>query len=409
MPLFKYRAVDGEGNPTDGTMEGPSAHQVVVALQQQGLAVNAVRPVARQKPAVASGRLSWHDIEQLNSQLVMATKSSLPLAPSIGAMANEIDNPRIKRVLDDVRQQLEAGHPLEQALSRHPKAFSPVYRALVSAGETAGNLPGAFRALLDYSKSMADMKSNLRLALMYPLLVVAFAVLVIVGLLWKVVPQYADIFNEFGKSLPAPTQFLINLSDFMRSHGLFILCAFILAAGLAIAYYFNGRRSEPHYWVDWLKLRTPVLRRVFMLGSLMQFTRALALLLEARVPLLESLELAGASAGNAVLHRRVRFVARDLNAGSSIAQALQNARIFDSGSCWLIANAEKNGNLEETIEALSDEHARALAYLYRSFTTLIGPAVIVAVGLFVGFIILSLYLPIFSLGDAISGDAISGH
>ncbi|MCX5771611.1 MAG: type II secretion system F family protein [Candidatus Hydrogenedentes bacterium] len=403
MPLFKYRAVDGEGNPVDGTMEGPFAHQVVVALQQQGLAVNAVRRVGRERPAVASRRLSWSDIEQLNSQLMMATKSSLPLAPSIAAMAQDLGNPRIRPVLEDVRQQLEAGQSLEQALSRHPKAFSPVYRALVSAGETAGNLPGVFRALFDYSKSMADLASNLRLALMYPALVITFAALVIGGLLWKVVPQYAEIFNEFGKGLPAPTQFLINLSDFVRARGLLILCALVVAGGVGIAYYVNGRRAEPHYWADWLKLRTPVVRRVFMLGSVMQFTRALALLLEARVPLLESLELAGAASGNAVLHRRIRMAARDLNAGSSIGQALQKARIFDSGSCWLIANAEKNGSLEETLVALSEEQARSLAYLYRSITTLIGPAIVVGIGLFVGFIILSLYLPIFSLGDAISG------
>lgn len=403
MPLFKYRAVDGEGNPVDGTMEGPFAHQVVVALQQQGLAVNAVQRVGRDKPPVATRKLSWHDIEQLNSQLLMATKSSLPLAPSIAAMAQELENPRIKPVLDDVRIQLEAGNSLEHALSRHPRAFSPVYRALVTAGETAGNLPGVFRALADYSKSMTEFKSNIQLALMYPVLVIAFAAFVIAGLLWKVVPQLAEIFNEFGANLPAPTQFLIALSDALRYHGLLILCALVLLAAVLIAFYINGRRGERHYWADWLKMRIPLVCRLYMLASVMQFTRALALLLEARVPLLESLELAGAAAGNAVLHRRIRMAARDLNAGSSIAQALQKARIFDSGSCWLIANAEKNGNLEETLEALGEEHARSLSYLYRSLTTLIGPVIVVAIGLFVGFIVVALYLPIFSLGDAISG------
>ena len=403
MPLFKYRAVDGEGNPVDGTMEGPFAHQVVVALQQQGLAVNAVSRVGREKLPVTSRRLSWHDIEQLNSQLLMATKSSLPLAPSIAAMAHELDNPRIKPVLEDVRQQLEAGHSLEEALSRHPRAFSPVYRALVSAGETAGNLPGVFRALADYSRSMTDFKSNIQLALMYPVLVIAFAAFVIAGLLWKVVPQFADIFDDFGAGLPAPTQFLMNLSDALRYHGFLILCALVLLAAVFIAFYINGRRGERHYWADWLKLRIPVVRRLYMLTSVMQFTRAFALLLEARVPLLESLELAGAAAGNAVLHRRMRMAARDLNAGSSIGQALEKARIYDSGSCWLIANAEKNGNLEETLEALAEEHARALSYLYRSLTTIIGPAIVVSIGLVIGFIVVALYLPIFSLGDAISG------
>ena len=403
MPLFKYRAVDGEGNPVDGTMEGPFAHQVVVALQQQGLAVNAVRPVRREKPAVASGRLSWNDIDQLNSQLLMATKSALPLAPSIAAMAHELNNPRIKRVLDDVRIQLEAGNSLEQAVSRHPRAFNPVYRALIAAGEAAGNLPGVFKSLAEYSRSVTDFKSNLQIALMYPVLVIGFAIIIIGGLLIKVVPQMAQIFNEFGKGLPAPTQFLIDVSDLLRHNALLLICAGVLLGAVLIAYHVNGRRTERHYWADWLKMHTPIVRRLYMLASLMQFTRALALLLEARVPLLESLELAGAAGGNAVLHRRIRLAARDLNAGSSIGQALQKARIYDSGSTWLIANAEKNGNLEDTLDALAEEQSRALAYLYRSVTTLIGPAIVVALGILIGFIILSLYLPIFSLGDAISG------
>jgi type IV pilus assembly protein PilC len=176
-----------------------------------------------------------------------------------------------------------------------------------------------------------------------------------------------------------------------------------LFVAVLIAFYVNGRRTERHYRADWVRMHIPVVRRLYLLASTMQFTRALALLLEARVPLLESLELAGSAAGNAVLHRRIRAAALDLNAGSSIGQALQKTRIYDGGSAWLIANAEKNGNLEETLEAIAEEQSRALTYLHRSLTTLIGPAVVVAIAILVGFIVVSLYLPIFSLGDAISG------
>jgi type IV pilus assembly protein PilC len=238
---------------------------------------------------------------------------------------------------------------------------------------------------------------------MYPIIVFVFASLIVAFLLIKVVPVFAEIFLEFGTGLPAPTQLLIDISDFLQHRGLFMLCVLGVLASVYLALYLNGRRAQRHYWADWIKLHIPVLRRMFMLASAMQFTRTLALLLDARVPLLESLELAGASAGNAVLHRRVRLAARDLNAGTSIGQALQKTRIYDNGSCWLISNAEKNGNLGEALEAIGEEQARALGYLYRSITTLIGPVVVMGIGIIVGFIILSLYLPIFSLGDAISG------
>lgn len=402
MPLFKYRAVDADGHAVNGTMDKPFSHQVVVALQEQALAVNSVRRIGREMPSVTKRALSWNDLAQLNSQLLMATRSSLPLAPSIAAMGADLTNPRIKPVLEDVRGRIEAGDSLESALDRHPRAFSPVYRALVAAGERSGDLPRVFRTLADYSKSMVEVRNNLQVALAYPIIVIVAAAMVVAGLMIKVVPVFAEIFTEFGAGLPAPTRLLVDISHTLSRHPWIIPEALLLLAAIVVSFYFNGRREQRHYWSDWLRIHVPMLGRLYMITSVMQFCRALSMLLAARVPFLESMELAAASAGNAVVQRRVRHAARELNAGVSVGQALQKAGIFDSGASWLIANAETNGNIEETLDVLAEEHARSLAYLYRSMTTVVGPALIVGIGLIVGFIVISLYLPIFSLGDAIS-------
>ncbi|HUW62702.1 MAG TPA: type II secretion system F family protein [Candidatus Bathyarchaeia archaeon] len=395
MQLFEYRAVDTEGNSIRGAMEGAFAHEVVVALQEKGWMVNSVRPERRVTAGRGERRLTWDDLAQLNAQLAMITRSSLPLVPSLRALADDTVNPRIKSVLDDVKRYVEAGNSLEAAVHRHAGAFNPVYRALITAGERAGNLPRVFETLTAYSTSMANMKKNLQLAMAYPLVVMVSAFLLLVVFMLKVIPVFANVYRDFDQPLPAPTQFLFHISAFFQAHGIETVAAFaaLLVAGIAAVRYTS--RDRRYYWADWIRMRIPL----YKAASLARFCRAFSLLVESRVPVLESLEIAGAAAGNAVLHRKVRKAAAAVNAGLPLAEAFQKTKFFDGPFCWLVSNAERTGAMEETFRVMADEYDRSLENLFLLAVTFIGPMVIVLGGILTGFLVIALYLPIYGISD----------
>lgn len=405
MALFKYRAVDEQGNSLEGSMEEASARRALLALQGRGLQVNSVERVGPEpKRSFASGALSWKEIEQFNAQLAVVTRSGLPLAPAIAAMSRDIRSPRLRALLAGLQADLEGGKPLEEALARHPESFSPTYMALIRAGERSGNLPAVFLHLSDYSRSMLELKSQLQEILVYPLILIAAACILVSFLLVKVVPVFVQIYADFGGSLPAPTMLLVHLSDALFRYFPTILTVLAVVTVLVVISPFTlGRSVKGRYVLDLLRSWIPIVGRVYTRTSLARFCRTLRLMLESNVPLLESLELAAAAAGNAVLGRAITVASRGVSGGSALADSLDRTGYFDGGFCWLLRNAEQRGELQQALCVLEDEYERTLAHMRTRILTLLGPCVVVAIGLFVAFFVISIYLPIFSLGDVVSG------
>ncbi len=405
MALFKYRATDNHENSVEGTIEESSAQRVVQNLQGQGLKVSSVDRVGPE-PGIFPKRstLTWKDLEQLNNQMAMIVRGSLPLAPSIAAMERDLHSPRLRAVLEQVRMDLESGKQLSDAFARHPNSFPPLYLALVRAGERTGNLSPIFMHLSDYSKSMLELKSRLQEILTYPIILLVTACVLMGFLLTKVVPVFAEIFKDFGGQLPAPTRLLVNMSDLLTYHLATIGAS--LAALVVVAFllpFALGRIDSSGYVRDRLKSWIPVFGRFYVQASVVRFSRALRMMLEANIPILDSLELSAAASGNAVLARAIGETAHGIAGGASLADSLEKTRYFDSGFCWLLRNAEQRGELQSALFLLEDEYSRTLGHLRNVVLNMAGPTVVVAIGIMVGFIVLSLYLPIFSLGDVISG------
>ncbi len=405
MPMFSYRAVDAEGTQVEGVMEEASARRVVLALETQGMKVNSVEESgSRSRLFRSKPRLTWSDLEQFNDQLLTITRGSLPLAPSLEAMARDLRNPRLKKVLDDLRRDVETGLSLEEAMNRQPESFPPIYRVLVRAGERAGNLAAVFSALSGYSKRMVALRSDIQIIMTYPFFLCLAAVGLVYFLMVRVVPVFAEIFRDFGGRLPAPTQLLVDFSDFVTRNGFLIACGFIVLILLGLTVRRLTRRTESGSLAgDWLKSMLPIFGRVYHQASLARFCRPLKILLDARVPILESLQLAAASSGNAVLEKAVARGAERIAAGATLADALEETGYFDNGFCWLLRNAEQRGAAPQALDILQEEYERSLDRMRKSILLMIGPVVAVVIGLIVGFIVLSLYLPIFSLGDVVSG------
>lgn len=402
MALYKYTGFDAHGEPVAGEIEALTTREAILALRGSGYEISSITQADREKPPATRKPLTWNDLHQLNAQMLMIAKGGLPLAPSIEQMSRDVRNPRLKGVLDDIRRDLEVGRTMDEAFARHPESFSPVYLATIKAGEATGNLPQIFLRLTEYSKNILEVRSSLRAAMTYPAIVCFMSMAIVFFLLVKVVPVFAEIFHEFGGGLPAPTRLLVNAGDFLQYHAGAVIGGVVAVIFLGVLLRIAGRRSVAvAAMLDWVFTHIPLLGRLFVRAAIVRFCGTLRLLLEANAPMTECLGLAAAASGNAQLADRVGRAARDVARGIPLAEALANTHHFDNGFCWLIENAERQGTLCSALQILEEDYARNLKQTQSIVVGIIEPAIITVVGIMIGFIVTAMYLPVFTLGDAL--------
>jgi type IV pilus assembly protein PilC len=405
MPSFKYRAVDAEGHPVEGTMEEQSAAKVTVLLQERGLQVSSVEPTEKQRGFTRRKRkLTLEDLHLFNEQLLAITKSGLPLAPAIKALARDAGNRRIIPLLENIRRDLERGAPLEEALSQHPETFSPVYTSIVKAGERSGNLSGVFSHLCAYSARSLEVRNSLQEAVAYPVLVLIACVCVLGFLVLKIVPDFAAIFSEFGAALPYITRFWLDVSDFLRDNFL-ATCVGLSVIVVFFTYVMKSifRTESGGYTLDRLKMRLGVFGRLYTFSSMGRFSRSLGLLLSSEVPMEESLELAAAASGNAVLRRAVAHASQGVQRGERLSDALEDTGEFSHTFCWLLATAEERGEVDTALLDMADTFERNISRLNTMVIRLTVPVTVIVTGAIVASVVIALYLPVFTLADVMSG------
>ncbi len=404
MPVFTYRAVDADGKASEGTLEAASAHACVVELTEQGLRVNAVEAVEERGGRFLRkrGALTWQDLDLFNEQLRTITKSGLPLASSLNALASELKGEKLKRVVRDIRFKLEAGASLAEALEGHPESFSPVYRSMVRAGERSGNLSGVLSHLCTYSTRMVELKHRLQEIMAYPAFVVVAVCAVVGFILAKIVPEFMEFYDDFGAELPFPTRSLAFLSTALRHRGAEVLTwVSVGAVALVFLGYFLRRSATGSYAFDWLALHMPVFGARNHAGAVARFSRSLGMLLANEVPVLESVALAGEAAGNAVLRNAARTAARHIENGTTIANALSATGFFAGTYCWMLDNAERAGEVDAALLSLADACEQDLEYRDKLIVSMAGPITLLVLGVLVGFVVVALYLPLYTIGDAI--------
>lgn len=405
MTMFRYRAVDDQGVAVDGTMEEASAHRVTQRLQERGLQVNSVEEMHKAPGLLrVSTHLTWDELNLFAEQLQAIARSSLPLAPSLKALAADLRNRRMKTVLDRMCHDLERGESLEQAVTNNHESFPRLFVSIIRAGEATGNLSGVLQLLSSYTARMVGLKNTLQVALAYPITVLIVAAFILGFMLVKVVPVFADIFNEFGGQLPWPTQFWVQVSDgFVHHWQGVILNTAIVAALVIIVWKLLRRSSTGRCWLDSIRLHIPIVGHVYYQMCVARFARTLGLLLGARVPVLDSLELAAASSGSAMLEQVVNTANLQVAGGERIADALSSTGFFGHSFCWLLATGEDRGEAELALNNLADSFEREALVRDRMMAILLTPVLVLGLGLIIVSIIVALYLPIFTLGDVISG------
>lgn len=402
--LYRYRAVDAYGEPLEGSMEEESSERVTTILAERGIQVSEVEMVTPDTKTSPGRALDWAELALFNDQLRTITRSGLPIAASLKAMALDLQKGRLRTVLTKVESELNGGASLEEAIQRQSNAFPSMYVSMIRAGEQSGNLPGILDMMGQHSARVLDVRNQLKIVLAYPVIVVVMSLFVIYFMLVKVVPVFAEIFTDFGSSLPAPTQLLLNMSNAIIPNQVAIGVALVAL----VVCCFMGRqylRSTAHGEMlrDRAMLRTPFFGRMFRTTTLARFSRSLGLMLGSQVPVLESLDLAAVASGNAVLKQKVDAAAIQIAKGEKMADAFSDTGYFPHAFCWFVANGENFGNLPDTLLDVSHSYEENMTDQDRMLINFIGPVITLGLGLFIGFTVVALYLPIFSLGDALTG------
>lgn len=394
MPTYRYRAVAPDGSALEDVIDAPSAHQATLRLQERGYTVNSLEPVQGEFTAAPrGGQLPWTDLELLARQLLSITERNLPMVPALKAMAADMDAPRLKGVVDQVRIDLERGASIEEALRNRGGAVPPLFASAVRAGEASGiGLPGVLRILVQHAGRMVQLHGSLQAALAYPLIVTVLACAVLLIVTTQLAPGANALagFNVYGG-----VNRFHGLTAFVAEHTLGLSLAGVALCAGAFLLTRRLRRGHAHSLrADRARMRVPGFGKVYYLITVARFSRTLAALLAARVPVVESLELAAAASGSPLLQQAVGGAAPRVALGETLAGALGASDYFGKAYCWLLGVAEQRNAAEEALENLAEAAEREAAAQDQLNLQLIGPLALVIAGIVVLLVSFQFILPV---------------
>jgi general secretion pathway protein F len=411
VTAFRYAAADAAGKDQSGVIEADSARAARQLLRGRGLVPLTVEPVVAegQKAALqlALGRrLSQTELSVLTRQLASLLGAQLPVADALTVMVEQSEKQQIRELMAAIRTDVLGGSSLSNALSRHPRQFPDIYRALIAAGEESGKLGAVLGSLADYVEERAKLQQKITLAFVYPVIVTLVALAVVIGLLTYVVPQVVQVFANTKQALPFLTRALIALSDFVRAYGWILLALVVIAA-------FVVRRllKVEAVRLRWHKrlLRMPVVGVLGRSLNTARFASTLAILAGGGVPMLRALQAAGETVNNLAMRARVLEATQRVREGFSLARALRTTgdednqpgrtRLFPPVLIHLIASGEATGKLPEMLGRAADIHAREAERRAMFFTSLLEPILILAMGVVVMLIVLAVLLPIIEINQ----------
>ena len=405
MTAFRYRALNPDGKLVRGVLEGDSERQVRTQLRGQSLRPVEVAVANRPEPAASDWSMplvrrgiSAGDLALLTRQLATLVHSNLPLDEALQAAAEQSRSARIKGTLLQVRSRVAEGHTLAYAMGEFPQVFSEMYRAMVKAGEHAGFLGPVLEQLADYTEQRQYTGQKLKMAMIYPFILVGVAIAVVVALMVFVVPELVGIFAHSRKELPLLTQGLIAASDFFRDYGVWLLVAVV--AAIFIVRWLLRNRQRRRRWHGFL-LRIPGISRLVIALDTARFASTLSILMASGVPLLEALRIAGQVLTNLVLQEDTALVAERVQEGSSLNRALQQSGHFPPMMVHMVASGEASGELDTMLERSATNQERELEMTLGTMMSLFEPLMVVFMGGMVLTIVLAILLPIFDLNTMV--------
>jgi general secretion pathway protein F len=403
MGAFEYTALDAGGKERRGVLEGDTARHVRSQLREQQLLPVTVKELAAQEAqrsksfSFGSG-VSTTDLSLLTRQLATLVRAGLPLEEALLAVSQQSEKARVQSVLLGVRAKVMEGHTLADGLTEYPRVFPEIYRATVSAGEQAGHLDEVLERLADYTENREVIRQKVLGALLYPIALTGMCFVIVSILLVFVVPKVVDVFDSYRAKLPLSTQVLIWVSEFVRNWGIWFLIGVALLGWLLVR---QLKKPAVRARAGRLQLRLPIVGRIVRGVNTARFTRTLSILSGASVPVLEALRIAGEVVTNLPMREAVANATARVREGAPIGRSLGASRLFPPMTIHLISSGESSGQLDTMLQRSAESQERELDGLLTALVGLLGPLLIVGMGVFVIGIVFAMLLPIFQMNSLI--------
>ena len=377
-------------------MTTDSHNAVLTRLNQQGYFPLSIEEEG--KPGVARAaskkRVSQKDVAVFTRQLADLLEGGLTLYQALDTLTKQTENKSFARIIEDIRDGVKEGNTLSNILRNYPKIFTPLYISMVHSGETGGMLDRVLIRVADFTERQQELRSQVRSALTYPLFLGSFGIITVTVLIVFVVPRLTSIFSDFGQTLPLPTRVLIAVSHFMAQWWWVLVIILVIAV---VIWRQQQRSREGKMIVDRWKLRLPIVGKLIQAAELSRLSRTLSALFESGVPVLKALDIAANTVTNEAIRNELRKINENISKGASLGASLDEASYFPVFMVNMVKVGEKGGIVEKSLLKVADAYDREVTRFTRIFTSLLEPVMIIAMGLIVGFIVVSMLLPIFNI------------
>lgn len=406
MTLYRYKARKSPSEVAEGTIEAMTQNQAIDKLNHLGLFPMELEELKTQSPkqgspagdvrALGGKKVPAKELTALYRQLARFLHSGIPLVKALAILSEQTGSPVLAKILSRILQSVREGKSISESWTDYPQVFSSFERAMVVAGESAGALDDALAKIAQYREEQAEITGKVQSAVVYPSFIVLVGIGTVLFMLMYVLPKFSRFFEELGQDLPLATRILIALSDFLSRYGLGLL------AGAAVGLLMLRGMKKNTLWIDRAALKIPKIGKILMMGEIARFSRVLELLLRSGISLTKAITMSLSVLQNAHLRGSLRAIPQAMQEGSPLSDALMKIKVFPPFVPQVLRIGEESGKLEEALADIADWYEKEIAAQVKLMTQFLEPAMILAVGLLVGYILVASLMPIFSLNTAIS-------
>ena len=405
MAKFAWEGKTRSGQVQKGEMDAPNQAAVTATLRRQGIMPGKIKERGKGldveiKIPGFEPKVSTKDLVVFTRQFATMIDAGLPLVQCLDILGRQQDNKTFKKMLVEVKESVESGSTFADALKKHPKAFDDLYVNLVAAGEVGGILDTILNRLAAYIEKALKLKKKVKSAMTYPATIVGIAVLVIAVILIFVIPAFEKMFADFGGSLPAPTQIVINLSNFIQKYILVIIGFFVLAI---FAFKRVYKTDKGRAKIDDIALKLPIFGILIRKVAVAKFTRTLGTMISSGVPILDGLDIVAKTAGNKTVEKAIYKVKQSISEGKTIAEPLEKSGVFPPMVCQMIAVGEQSGSIDTMLNKIADFYDDEVDDAVANLTAMMEPLLMLFLGTTVGGLVIAMYLPIFKLAGTVGG------
>jgi len=406
MPTFKYQARNQGGENVSGSVSAPTEQAAVDQLRSQNLTVTTVKEdVARREIKLFGGAarhaaVSVDDMVLFTRQLSTMISAGIPLVEALEILEDQVENKGFQHLIGTVVDDVRGGTDFSSALAKHPRVFSDLFVSMVRAGEVSGQLDEILVRLAEFNEATSKLRREIKSAMTYPIVSLVMVLSITIFLMVGIVPKFKEIFDSLGMELNALTRTILGISIWMR--GNFVLMLGIVVATVVVLWLLATKTKQGRYYSDWLKLQLPIFGTLFQKVAISRFSRTFATLIKSGVPMLGALEIVSATTGNQIVSESIDAARESVRQGEPLAAPLEKSKVFPVMVVRMISVGERSGALEQLLEKIAEFYDQQVSATIEALTSLIEPLMIGTMGILVGTIVLSIFLPIIQIQRALA-------